>query len=95
MHIILNPFIHIIFITSSYIHLSCTEIPNIGNILSTYICAMYRKPPTPLTILVHLSSNPRKENITYFTYIYFTRIVLDISEYENNLSRRLLVQYYL
>ena len=49
---------------------------------------MHRQSPIPFPILVHLSSHPTKEYVTYFTYIYFTCIVVDTIEYDNNISFR-------
>ena len=59
---------------------------NLGNILSRHTCAMQRQGPIPLSILVHLSSNPSKVYITYFMDIYFTCIIVEMNAYENILS---------
>ena len=56
---------------------------------------MNRESAIPLPILTHLSSHPSMEYIIYFSDIYFTCIVVDVSEYENNLSFRHHDLYYL
>ena len=73
------------FITYSCIHIHVHKRPNLGTILSRYTCAIHRQGHIPLPIVVHLSSHPNKEYRTFFTCIYFTGIVVDTSEYENNL----------